>query len=233
MKIVEYNSCKDVVVEFQDKYKYHKNASYGNFKTGKISNPYYKTIFNRGYLGTDDVKYTDMSYIVWCSMFKRCYSNYNEISYNGCEVCEEWYNYVNFKRWFDKNYYEIPNENMHLDKDILIKDNKIYSPKTCIFVPQRINKLFTKRQNDRGLCPIGVTERKNNKYKKFESRCSIGNGKRISLGYFYTKEEAFKAYKEYKEKYIRQIADEYKSKYPNFPQKLYDAMYNYQVWEDD
>ena len=163
MKIVEYNSCKDVVVEFQDKYKYHKNASYGNFKIGKISNPYYKTIFNRGYLGTDDVKYTDMSYIVWCSMFKRCYSNYNEISYNGCEVCEEWYNYVNFKRWFDKNYYEIPNENMQLDKDILIKDNKIYSPKTCIFVPQRINKLFTKRQNDRGLCPIGVTERKNNK----------------------------------------------------------------------
>ena len=47
MKIVEYNSCKDVVVEFQDKYKYHKNASYGNFKIGKISNPYYKTIFNR------------------------------------------------------------------------------------------------------------------------------------------------------------------------------------------
>ena len=89
MKIVEYNSCKDVVVEFQDKYKYHKNASYGNFKIGKISNPYYKTIFNRGYLGTDDVKYTDMSYIVWCSMFKRCYSNYNEISYNGCEACEE------------------------------------------------------------------------------------------------------------------------------------------------
>ena len=88
---------------------------------------------------------------------------------------------------------------------------------------------FTKRQNDRGLCPIGVTERKNNKYKKFESRCSIGNGKRISLGYFYTKEEAFKAYKEYKEKYIRQVADEYKSKYPNFPIKLYEAMYNYEV----
>ena len=141
--------------------------------------------------------------------------------------------HIKYKRSIGKNYYEIPNENMQLDKDILIKDNKIYSPKTCIFVPQRINKLFTKRQNDRGLCPIGVTERKNNKYKKFESRCSIGNGKRISLGYFYTKEEAFKAYKEYKEKYIRQIADEYKSKYPNFPQKLYDAMYNYQVWEDD
>ena len=50
----------------------------------------------------------------------------------------------------DDNYYEINDEVMCLDKDILFKNNKIYSNNTCIFVPQFINTLFCKRQNDRG-----------------------------------------------------------------------------------
>ena len=39
-------------------------------------------------------------------------------------------------------------------------------------------------------------------------------------------EEAFKSYKTFKEKYIKQVADEYKDK---IPKKLYDAMYRYEV----
>ena len=42
-------------------------------------------------------------------------------------------------------------------------------------------------------------------------------------------EEAFKLYKNSKENNIKQVADQYKQKYPNFPQKLYDAMYSYEV----
>ena len=36
-------------------------------------------------------------------------------------------------------------------------------------------------------------------------------------------------YKKAKEQYIKQVADEYKAEYPEFPQKLYDAMYAYEV----
>ena len=82
-------------------------------------------------------------------------------------VCKEWMSYENFKNWFDNNYYEIDGEIMCLDKDILFKNNTIYSPKTCVFTPKRINNLFTKRQNDRGDYYIGVTYHK--KTGKFES----------------------------------------------------------------
>ena len=44
-----------------------------------------------------------------------------------------------------------------------------------------------------------------------------------------TPEEAFQVYKKYKEQEIKCVADLYKSKYPQFPQKVYDAMYSYQV----
>ena len=47
---------------------------------------------------------------------------------------------------------------------------------------------------------------------------------------FKTEIEAFLEYKKCREKYIKKIADEYKDK---IPQKLYDALYNWKIEEDD
>ena len=122
---------------------------------------------------------------------------------------------------------------MCLDKDILNKGNKIYSPDNCIFVPNNINILFVKRDKSRGDYPIGVHY---NKYaKKFQAQCSIYNykenkTKRKHLGYYNTTEKAFKVYKEFKEQNIKDIADYYKEQ---IPQKLYNAMYEYEVEIDD
>jgi hypothetical protein len=71
---------------------------------------------------------------------------------------------------------------MHLGKDILVKGNKIYSYETCVFVPQRINELFTKRQNERGDYPIGVSLHESQ--NRLRVRCNDGFGKTINLGYF-------------------------------------------------
>lgn len=160
-------------------------------------------------------------------MIRRCYSKKDQLrnpTYSICTVCKEWQCYENFKKWFDENYYEIPNEKMCLDKDVLMKNNKKYSPQNCAFVPAEINGLFTKRQNDRGDYPIGVTYHKDK--DTYEARCSIGNGKRKHLGYFNNPKEAFYKYKEFKEIYIKQVADKYKSW---LPQKVYNAMYLYEV----
>ena len=110
---------------------------------------------------------------------------------------------------------------MQLDKDILNKGNKIYSPNSCIFVPTRINQLFAKADALRGDFPIGVSRSGN----KFRTRLHILNGEKY-LGTFNTPEEAFYAYKTFKEQYIKEVAEEYKDK---IPQKLYEAMYKYEV----
>ena len=46
------------------------------------------------------------------------------------------------------------------------------------------------------------------------------------LGRYNTSEEAFQSYKQAKENYIKQVADEYKDKIPEI---LYKAMYKYKV----
>ena len=129
--------------------------------------------------------------------------------------------------WIEENYYEIPGEQMCLDKDILCKGNKVYSGETCIFVPQRINKLFTKSDRSRGKDPIGVTPRESGNYQVF---CNKGYGKNVCLGTYSTEEEAFQVYKQYKEKVIKEVIDSYKGKIPEpHYSRLKTAMYNYEV----
>lgn len=162
-------------------------------------------------------------------MLKRCYDpNYiDRPTYKDCSVCNEWLCFENFEKWFDKNYYEIPNEKMYLDKDILVKGNKIYSPLYYRIVPNTINCLFTKSNKIRGIYPIGVYY--SDISKKIKSQLSIlKNNKKIKkgLGYYNTPEDAFEAYKKAKEQYIKNTADKYK-KY--IPLEIYNAMYEYKV----
>ena len=157
-------------------------------------------------------------------MLKKCYETFDTLtpSYKDCYVCDEWHNYQNFAYWYNNEYYHCNDERMEIDKDILCKRNKLYSPETCIFVPQRINSLFIANINRRGSYPIGVSKRG----KQFQATCNISKHECVFIGCYKTPEEAFYAYKEYKENLIKQIADEYK----NFiPYILYEAMYNYEV----
>lgn len=230
MKLVKYNNYSNIVVEFQDKYRARVKTSYQCFKKNETKNPFYKSVFNIGYIGITSAMNNGIlkkSYTVWVSMLGRCYNKKDKLYYRygerGVIVSLEWHCYATFEKWYDENYYEIENEEINLDKDILNKNNKEYNPNCCIFSPKTINNLFTKSNKIRGNLPIGVTYRKD--INKYHSQCSTKD-KRIHLGQFDTPEEAFQAYKEFKESHIKQVADEYKSK---IPQKLYDAMYAYQV----
>ena len=120
---------------------------------------------------------------------------------------------------------------MQLDKDILCKGNKIYSRDTCIFVPQRINLLFTKSDKARGDNPIGASPTPAGNYMV---RCRDGYGKMDYLGTYPTKEEAFRVYKNYKENLIKRTIDSYEGKIPKpHYSRLKTAMYNYEVEMDD
>jgi hypothetical protein len=195
-------------------------------------------IYNTGYIGEGPYKIRingkkTTSYIVWEQMIRRCYSSKQQESisksYVDCEVCEEWHNYQNFAQWYEENYYEVPDQHMQVDKDILIKGNKIYSPDTCVIIPQYINTLFIRNNRKRGQYPVGVYY--NKRAKKYEAMYKI-NGKNKHIGYYTSVDDAFLAYKEYKEDHIKQIADEYFSN-GYITEQVYNAMYAWEVESTD
>lgn len=235
MIVDEYNSSQDVWVRFPQGNLV--NCSWQQFVNGNVKNVYDKSVFGIGFIGEGKYKPVENGtvieqYKVWNAMLARCYSErfqQKQPTYKGCSVCEEWLNFQNFAKWYDENFYQIKDYKMNLDKDILIKGNKIYSPETCVFVPHFINTMFLKRQFDRGNLPIGVKICTRNP-KKYEAQSRNNSGKRIYLGVFNTKEEAFEAYKKYKEDLIKQVAEEYKG---GIPHTLYNGLLNYKVEIND
>ena len=233
--IKKYRGCMDIDVYFPEYDWTFEHARYDNFKNGNIKCPYERRYYGVGYLGegkykvSENGKLTD-EFKIWCGMLKRCYDpKYQEThpTYKGCAVEDYLLNFQHMGKWINENYYEVYREEMCLDKDILHKGNKIYSRETCIFVPERINLLFVKRDNARGDSPIGMTPNSSGNYIV---RCNNGYEKRICLGTYSTKEEAFRVYKEYKEKLIKDTIDSYEGKIPEpHYSKLKTAMYNYKV----
>lgn len=226
--IIEYVNTHKVLVEFDDKYKYQYWTSYGNFQRGQPTNPYECREKNGlGFIGVGEYnsKEHKVAYAKCRAMLQRCINpmaDKSTESYVECEVCNEWMNFQNFAKWYYENEYPCNNEPLCVDKDILIHGNKIYSPDTCILVPQRINLLFIKELKRRGDLPIGVQKHTNGGYT---SLLSTYEGKKY-LGYFYDTNLAFATYKKAKEKYIKEVADSYKN---IIPQKVYEAIINYRI----
>ena len=239
MIIKKYRKAIDIDVYFPEYDWIFEHATYGKFKKGEIKCSYEPRTLGVGYLGEGKYKTRENGkvhkyYKIWHGMLTRCYDpkfHEKRPTYDGCKVEDYLLNFQHMCEWLENNYYEIPGEQMCLDKDILCKGNKIYSRETCIFVPKRINNLFVKSDNRRGDDPIGVSDLPSGNY---QVNCSNGYGKLIPLGTYSTKEEAFQAYKEYKEKVIKEVIDSYEGKIPEpFYSRLKEAMYNYEVEIDD
>ena len=221
--ILESFSFMNNTIQFEDSTILY-NVRLDCIRNGQIKNRNFKSVQNNGYIGYG--KYYSNThhkiYKTWCNMLERCYSEkyYKRYStYIDCTVCEEWLNFQNFAKWFENNYVE----EYDLDKDLLIKGNKIYSPISCVFIPFEINNILKTYSNYIYNLPIGVTF--NKKLKKYQASL-YSNGKSIHLGYFNTCEEAFEKYKIAKENYIKELADKWKN---NITKSTYNALYNYTV----
>lgn len=225
MKVIEIKKNQIVVIQFLDQYGIIKEVQYQNFKNGNIKNPYDRNVRGVGYFGEGDYTATDKddpyvkrAFQVWSTMLDRCHRESNRSmfpAYKNCLVCDEWHNYQNFRKWYDENFYQVGTERMHIDKDILYKNNKIYSPQTCLIVPQRINMLFVHKPNKQNL-PNGVRLTSSGKYNaKYNDK---------TLGTFETMIEAAIAHDKAKKKSVIEIANEYKEE---IPEKVYNALLNW------
>lgn len=227
MQVIKDIDSRKVEIQFLDEFEHVKICAYNHFLDGKVRNPYDKTKLGIGYLGVPKIKVDKIiykkAYNKWASMFERCYSNKQYTTYANASVCEEWHNFQNFLSWFVDNYFEEEGDFIELDKDIVKKNNKTYSPDTCILVPREINRAVLKRKSGRNDYPIGVNYRCEN--KKYYA--SHGN---IKIGYFDTIKEAFEAYKKFVEQRLSDLANKYKDK---ITERAYNAIINYKVEVDD
>ena len=228
-KILKYNDSKDVEIQFLTT-GYEMVARLGNIKIGKVKDPYTPSVYSVGVLGT---KYPSREggrntkeYLLWCRMLQRCYSDAckkKRPTYEDCEVSDNFKSFEYFYEWCHKQI-GFGNKDWHLDKDLLIKGNKVYSENTCVFLPKEINSLLTKREALRGENLIGVSWSKTN--KAFVATVNKNKGKSEHLGYFKTEIEAFNTYKQAKETFIKEQANKFKSQIDD---RAYKALMNYTV----
>ena len=148
-------------------------------------------------------------YKIWCSMLHRCYSQAfaeRYPTYTNCYVCDEWLSLSNFKSWVESNNWE----GKQLDKDLLIRGNKVYSPDTCCFISGAVNSFILEKGGCRGPWPIGVVW--NKKAKIFVAQCSNpfikGKGRNKYLGSFPTADEAHAAWLAHKLNLAKLLAAE-------------------------
>ena len=233
--VVDYVDRHNVYVAFKD-YQNVVNCRLCNLMKGEVTNPLQPLRYGKGYLGIGRHSFKDKKVAsLWSGIMTRSFNlNFKGKypTYKDVEVCEEWLNFQNFAEWcynqkffffFDKN-----NEPYELDKDILVRGNKVYSPKTCTFVPKEINNLFkfSNRQNKKN--PLGVHLKKS--LNKFGASCKNSNGSKIHIGYFDTKDEAFFAYKKVKECAIKLVAEKYRG---FIDHNTYQAILGWEITFDD
>ena len=238
MKIIEYKDNKNIVIQFQDTHKYECVGSWDNFMKGKIKNPYYPTVCGVGMIG-DKYPYgingkNNKEYITWHDMLRRCFdekTKEKQPNYKDATCCKEWLLFENFYEWLhsQKNFDKwLKGERWQIDKDILIKGNRIYSPDTCCLVPFHVNNLFKTSSNQSEL-PMGVYyNEKNNKKYYAKCRHPYVSSNHIFLGSYWTISDASDAYKVYKEGLIKEIAQEEYDK-GNIIEECYRAMMDYEI----
>ena len=232
-KVLKYNNGGNVEIEFL-KTGYEMVTRLGCIKSGSVKDRYLPSVYSVGIIGA---KYPSRvngvltrEYKLWMDMLRRCYSDgfkKKHPAYKDCEVSENFKSYEYFYEWCNEQI-GFGVDGFEIDKDLLIKGNKVYSENICIFIPPEINLVLVKRTISRGEHLIGVYW--NKKDKVFVAQVSRNKGKPKYLGAFTTEIEAFNAYKQTKENYIKELANKWKGK---VDPRAYEALMNYTVDIDD
>ena len=168
----------------------------GCYKCGIENNK--NKIYGLGINDLDDIVIGENRkvYTTWRQMLCRCYDKaYKDKypTYNGCIVAKEWHKLSVFNKCLDENYIEA----CCLDKDIILENNKIYSNKTCCFVPNEINALFKNNMFENNI-------HFDKSSMKYISSISI-KGKYLKIGRYKDEHTAKNIYAYFKARYIKSI----------------------------
>lgn len=230
ISVTDINGYDKITVMFADGNT--KTVAAKEVRSGSVKNEAQPDIYGVGFIGYGnhtsrfkDGKNTP-EYDAWRGILRRCYDTVfhkKRPTYIGCEVCTEWHNFQNFAEWYVvQRGYE---ERWHLDKDLTVFDNKVYSPETCALIPCEVNSIFTGASKlKRGTYPKGVHWC--NTKKVFVSQIHVGGVAQKFLGYHTTHEAAFKAYKVAKESHVKEVANKF---IHEITPTIYNNLMNYTV----
>ena len=159
--VLEYNNVSDVTIKFLNIGNIRKTAT-SELRKGEIRDNEAFPVYKVGVMDIpNELKRGQphpREYSIWNRVRQRCYNEnirYITTSYQEVEMSENFKKYSYFKEWCNKQI-GFDQEGWQLDKDILSKDNKVYSEDTCCFVPPEINCAITNNKSVRGRFPQGV-----------------------------------------------------------------------------
>ena len=231
--VTDYQNSKNVFIRFNDT-GYEVKTSLKSVIEGGIKDKLSPTVYGVGILGD---KYPTKikgerlkEYALWYEMLKRCYSenrHKKQPTYSQCKASENFKKYSYFYEWCQTQI-GFNNTDWCLDKDLLVRGNKTYSESNCVFIPEKINNALIKSDKARGLYPIGVCI--DGESGNFYAQVNNGSGCQVNLGRFTDPISAFNAYKEAKERYLAELAEQYKEQ---IDPRAYEALLNYEVSIDD
>ena len=138
--VTKYIKDKHVEIRFLET-GFEKISRSDHIRNGLVKDLLVPSVYGVGFLGDGiyapkNCALSKIAHERWSSIIKRCYKPTTKVeirNYSDCELCEEWQDFQNFCQWFIDNH---PNDGKeyHLDKDIKVDGNRVYSPETCLFV---------------------------------------------------------------------------------------------------
>lgn len=231
--ILNYENAHDVEIKFVDT-GFVTKTHMSQIKKGKVKDKLLPSVYGVGVIGD---KYPSKlngnwkrEYSLWSGMLCRCHSSKlksRQPSYEKCQTSNNFNSYTYFHEWCHEQA-GFNDSSFHLDKDLLIRGNKTYSEDTCVFIPHEINLALIKRDRDRGKYPIGVYYRKRD--ARFAAQINTNEGMQKNLGYFSNELDAFHAYKQAKESYLKELAEKHKQ---HIDIRAYDALMSYEITIND
>lgn len=131
--ILEERTKGNAIIKFIES-GYLNIASEQQIKSGDVS----KYVLGKAYIKCEVSNLLELFgtrvWSIWINLIRRCYSGKMPV-WDNVQICPEWDNFINFAKWHNENSID----GFEMDKDLLSKSYKIYSPITCCFIPKIIN----------------------------------------------------------------------------------------------
>jgi hypothetical protein len=158
--VLKYVNKNEVYFQFDSGYV--GCFAIGNIRNGLFKDKMSPSMYGIGFIGdgnhkpSKNGKHTKV-YARWKDMIARCYDEKLQAkkpTYKGCSVSKEWHNFQNFAEWYHENY-PADGKDYQLDKDHLVKGNKVYSPDTCCFLTPQENTEASQAKHYKFISPDG------------------------------------------------------------------------------